>query len=101
MHGGTRVDILSQLLAWATNDTSQPIYWLNGMAGTGKIAIAKTFCEHLQALNNHLGASFFLSRALNFRNHNGRTPETIVDDCTAQCNVLHFRQTLSDCWIAD
>ncbi|KAJ7143934.1 hypothetical protein C8R44DRAFT_864944 [Mycena epipterygia] len=59
---GTRVGILTELMAWATDPKGPPIYLLTGMAGTGKSAIARTFAKLLdhQAL---LGASFFCSRA--------------------------------------
>ena len=38
-----------------------PIYWLNGLAGTGKSTIAQTLSERLFA-EGRLGASFFCSR---------------------------------------
>ena len=38
-----------------------PIYWLNGLAGTGKSTIAQTIAERLFA-DGGLGASFFCSR---------------------------------------
>ena len=38
-----------------------PVYWLNGLAGTGKSTIAKTIAERLFA-DGQLGASFFCSR---------------------------------------
>ena len=38
-----------------------PVYWLNGLAGTGKSTIAYTIAERLFA-NGQLGASFFCSR---------------------------------------
>ena len=46
---------------WAQNTQDQPVYWLNGLAGTGKSTIAQTFSE---IASNHgiLGASFFCSR---------------------------------------
>ena len=40
---------------------SSPVYWLNGLAGTGKSTIAKTIAERLFAAGR-LGASFFCSR---------------------------------------
>ncbi|CAE6486418.1 unnamed protein product [Rhizoctonia solani] len=46
---------------WTTNNKSRKIYWMNGMAGTGKTTIAYSFCEWLEA-TNRLGASFFCSR---------------------------------------
>ena len=41
--------------------SKSPIYWLNGLAGTGKSTIAKTISERLFA-DGRLGASFFCSR---------------------------------------
>lgn len=36
---GTRTELLCQIAEWATSSRSKPIYWLNGMAGTGKSTI--------------------------------------------------------------
>jgi hypothetical protein len=38
-----------------------PVYWLNGLAGTGKSTIAQTIAERIFA-DGRLGASFFCSR---------------------------------------
>ena len=46
---------------WSRDPTKSPIYWLNGLAGTGKSTIAKTVAERLFA-DGKLGASFFCSR---------------------------------------
>src|ERR1700761_1532466 len=58
---GTRTNILEDLEAWASDDTRSRVYWLVGMAGTGKSTIAQSFCEILDR-KNMLGASFFCSR---------------------------------------
>jgi hypothetical protein len=57
---GTREAILAKLMVWATDVTSTKIYWLTGMAGTGKTTIAYTFSEILDK-NLMLGATFFCS----------------------------------------
>jgi hypothetical protein len=59
---GTRVKLLEGLLAWAEDNSSQPVYWLSGMAGTGKTAIAYTF-SRLLASKKSLAATFFCSRS--------------------------------------
>ncbi|KAG8794111.1 hypothetical protein FRC12_000459 [Ceratobasidium sp. 428] len=59
----TRVELLEDIYEWACNDKSQKIYWLNGMAGTGKTTIAYSFCERLED-SRKLAASFFCSRQL-------------------------------------
>ena len=58
---GTRKSILSGIMRWAQNTQDQPVYWLNGLAGTGKSTIAQTFSE-MASDRNILGASFFCSR---------------------------------------
>ena len=58
---GTRTDILLQLEHWMEDKESQPIFWLNGLAGTGKSTIAQSFAE-IAFSEGKLGASFFCSR---------------------------------------
>ena len=70
---GTRVKILADLEAWATDDLSSKVYWLVGMAGTGKSTISQTLCEILDG-KNMLGASFFCSRG----SENARNARLIV-----------------------
>jgi hypothetical protein len=55
------VSLLGDLMAWATASDSSCVFWLNGLAGTGKSTIARTLCERLDA-QELLGASFFISR---------------------------------------
>ena len=43
------------------SEQEQQIFWLNGLAGTGKSTIAQTFAERMFA-DGRLGASFFCSR---------------------------------------
>ncbi|KAG8704869.1 hypothetical protein FRC09_003279 [Ceratobasidium sp. 395] len=59
----TRVDVLQQIHDWARDTTSHKIYWLNGMAGTGKTTIAYSLCKELEKRRT-LAASFFCSRQL-------------------------------------
>ena len=58
---GTRGTVLSVIELWARDFDRTPVYWLNGLAGTGKSTIAKTIAERLFA-DDQLGASFFCSR---------------------------------------
>ena len=58
---GTRKDVLWQVECWLTDERDQRVFWLNGLAGTGKSTIAQTFAETSFADGN-LGASFFCSR---------------------------------------
>jgi hypothetical protein len=58
---GTRREILSELENWLNDEQEKRVFWLNGLAGTGKSAIAQTFAEMSFAAGK-LGASFFCSR---------------------------------------
>ncbi|KAG9097258.1 hypothetical protein FS749_006691 [Ceratobasidium sp. UAMH 11750] len=57
----TRMDLLKHLRMWAEDNKSQRIYWLNGMAGTGKTTVAYSLCEAIENTGK-LAASFFCSR---------------------------------------
>ncbi|CCO36997.1 hypothetical protein BN14_11147 [Rhizoctonia solani AG-1 IB] len=58
----TRIQLLREINNWSHDPGAPNIYWMNGMAGTGKTTIAYTFSESLKARKT-LGASFFCSRA--------------------------------------
>ena len=58
---GTRDTVLNEIGSWAADSYKSPVFWLNGLAGTGKSTIAQTIAERLFA-DGRLGASFFCSR---------------------------------------
>ena len=58
---GTRRDILLRLECWLNDQEDKRVFWLNGLAGTGKSTIAQTFAQTSFA-EGKLGASFFCSR---------------------------------------
>ena len=58
---GTRGTILQDTMVWAKNPQGQNVFWLNGLAGTGKSTITQSFSE-MVANEGILGASFFCSR---------------------------------------
>ena len=58
---GTRAAILDEIELWIRDFDKPPVYWLNGLAGTGKSTIAQTIAERTFA-DGRLGASFFCSR---------------------------------------
>ena len=58
---GTRNRELTEIESWAKDFDENPVFWLNGLAGTGKSTIAQTIAERLFAEGN-LGAPFFCSR---------------------------------------
>ena len=58
---GTRESVLHEIRCWAEDFTEPPILWLNGLAGTGKSAIAQTVVEWCEG-RHQLGSSLFCSR---------------------------------------
>ncbi|KAF7528447.1 hypothetical protein PCG10_000291 [Penicillium crustosum] len=58
---GTRTDLQQQIAAWAALPQGNCIFWLNGMAGTGKSTISRTVALSFKQ-NKQLGASFFFKR---------------------------------------
>ena len=65
---GTRRDVLLQIEQWLIEDEGRSLFWLNGLAGTGKSTIAQTFAE-IGFADGKLGASFFCSRDFEDRNN--------------------------------
>jgi len=65
---GTRRDVLSQLENWLNDEQDKRVFWLNGLAGTGKSTIAQTFAE-MSFADGKLGASFFCSRNFDDRSN--------------------------------
>ncbi|TVY74085.1 Vegetative incompatibility protein HET-E-1 [Fusarium oxysporum f. sp. cubense] len=57
----TRVELLKNINNWIDDPNSKPIYWLNGMAGTGKSTISRTIAQ-MRHDRRDLGASFFFKR---------------------------------------
>ncbi|CUA78444.1 Ribosome assembly protein 4 [Rhizoctonia solani] len=60
---GTRESEVERLKTWARDPSAEPVYWINGMAGTGKTTIAYTLCDELDK-THELAASFFCTRLL-------------------------------------
>jgi len=58
---GTREEIRAAIIQWISNPDDRPVFWLSGLAGSGKSAIAQTISEFC-AKHNMLAASFFFSR---------------------------------------
>ncbi|KAF2192944.1 vegetative incompatibility protein HET-E-1 [Zopfia rhizophila CBS 207.26] len=75
----TRVDLQRQIMEWAKDRNSKPIFWLNGMAGTGKSTIARTIAQSL-ADQHQLGASFFFKKGEGDRGNASRFFTTITKD---------------------
>jgi hypothetical protein len=82
---GTREDVLLQMVTW-TRETSpaMSIFWLAGLAGTGKSAIAKSYCEMVSS-SDLIFATFFASR----NSADRRDPLNIIRTFAYELAVVH------------
>ncbi|CUA70733.1 E3 ubiquitin-protein ligase listerin [Rhizoctonia solani] len=58
----TRVGVMAELFTWSEDPKAPIIFWMNGIAGTGKTTIAYTLAEELES-RGQLAASFFCTRS--------------------------------------
>jgi hypothetical protein len=104
---GTRVSLLKELRRWSVDPSAPPIFWLDGMAGTGKSAIARSFCRFLHQ-NQRLGGSFFCLRGHESRANVKRILPTLAwflaskisQYQTALLPILHEAPDVADCSIS-
>ncbi|KAG8795994.1 hypothetical protein FRC12_006830 [Ceratobasidium sp. 428] len=83
----TRQLVLRRLQDWASDPKGAKVYWMNGMAGTGKTTIAYSFCRILEA-SNQLAASFFCSRSLPECRDVTRITPTIASQLSRFCRPM-------------
>ncbi|KAL7934345.1 putative WD-repeat protein [Trichoderma chlorosporum] len=76
-HPDTRVDLLRQIEDWVDEPVGKCIYWLKGMAGTGKSTISRTVGYNL-ACRGVLGASFFFKKGEGDRGRAARFFTTVA-----------------------
>ncbi|KIW36652.1 uncharacterized protein PV06_11164 [Exophiala oligosperma] len=84
---GTRVDLLQSIDDWSNQDRSEPIFWLSGMAGTGKSTISRTVAQTFFD-RSQLGASFFFKRGEADRGNASLFFSTIAGDLICQESAL-------------
>ncbi|RDA94102.1 hypothetical protein CP533_6594 [Ophiocordyceps camponoti-saundersi (nom. inval.)] len=87
----TRQRLLKEVDDWANDPARESIYWLQGMAGTGKSTIARSV-----ARNSRLAASFFFKRGEGDRGKSRLFFTTLVAQLAEQLPVMadHLRNTL-------
>jgi len=78
---------------WCDDPDSKCIFWLNGMAGTGKSTISRTVAREL-AEKKRLAASFFFTRGRKDVSHSGMFFTTIAAQLAISLPVL--RTSISD-----
>jgi hypothetical protein len=75
----TRIKLLQDITEWAKDKDGKPVFWLSGMAGTGKSTIARTIAQSF-ASHGQLGASFFFKKGEGERGNASRFFTTITTD---------------------
>ncbi|CAG8172733.1 unnamed protein product [Penicillium salamii] len=83
---GTRVKVLEEIQAWINGDNPRKVYWLSGMAGTGKstiaLTLARTYKPRIETAESQrdvcLGATFFFSRGGGDLSSASKFPATIA-----------------------
>ena len=107
---GTRVDLLQEIITWSNDPNGACIFWLNGIAGTGKSTIARTVARTWSG-QNRLGASFLFSKGHGDLGHAAKLFTTLATQlahtvpsvkkfiCTAiEENPDIFQRGLGDQW---
>lgn len=83
---GTRTDLIEQIHQWVLGGDKN-VFWLNGIAGTGKSAIAHTIAQHY-AQSGSLGGSFFFSRDTESRSTQRFLVQTLADSLVSTFPAL-------------
>ena len=78
-------------MLWAKHPQDQNVFWLNGLAGTGKSTITQSFSETI-ANDELLGASFFCSRDYIERRELKNIFPTLAYQLA--CHYPHFRSNI-------
>jgi hypothetical protein len=89
----TRVGLLQEIYNWVDSEDERCIFWLNGLAGTGKSTIARTITRRYFE-QKRLGASSFFSRGGGDVGHAGKFFTSIAVQLAH--NALSFRQYISE-----
>ncbi|KAJ3517832.1 hypothetical protein NLJ89_g256 [Agrocybe chaxingu] len=98
-HPGTRKVLLENLRKWALNsNSSHPVLWFFGPAGSGKTAIARSLAKILAEIQV-LGASFFFFKAAETRNNERLFISTIAYQLAVR--IPNMQQHVEDSIKAD
>jgi hypothetical protein len=93
--GSTRVELLRRVDEWSYDPEGKCIFWLQGMAGTGKSTISRTVAHNFAA-SGRLGASFFFKKGDGDRGKAAFFFTTIAAQLVRQLPAMaeHVRNTI-------
>ncbi|KAL8402633.1 hypothetical protein RB596_009121 [Gaeumannomyces avenae] len=96
-HPNTRMDLLADIHKWIEDPNGKSIFWLRGMAGTGKSTISRTVAKTL-ADNKVPSASFFFKKGEGDRGRAAMFFATIVTQLLYQLPTLaaHVRNAIEN-----
>jgi hypothetical protein len=86
---GTRTDLLHDIEEWADSPEGKCIFWLNGLAGTGKSTISRTVAKSFRE-QGLLAASFFFKRGEGDRGNAARFFPTITKQLFTKIPEIHL-----------
>ena len=84
----TRVELLQEIYSWAGGHDERCIFWLNGLAGTGKSTISRTVARKWYK-EGCLGASFFFSRGGGDVGHAGKLVTSIAVQLASSVPIIY------------
>jgi hypothetical protein len=95
---------LDSITQWMMDPSCEPVFWLTGLAGTGKTAVAQSVAA-MATRSNHLGATFFFSRASEERSEYGSVIPTLAyqlaQDLDLRSGILAALDLSKDVAVAD
>ncbi|KAM6506766.1 hypothetical protein FALCPG4_018595 [Fusarium falciforme] len=94
----TRVELLDHISRWIDDPDAETIFWLKGMAGTGKSTISRTVARK-RFETGDLGASFFFKRGETDRGNLAKFVPTLARQLAA--NVPAFAPHINNAIEAD
>jgi hypothetical protein len=84
----TRIELLREIYRWSDGQYEPRVFWLNGLAGTGKSTISHTAARKWYE-EGRLGASFFFSRSGGDVSHAGKFITSIAVQLASSVPMLY------------